>query len=266
MTRTALQLDRPARGRPEAKSRPEQASWYRIENHAAATSVYIYDEIGMWGVSAADFVVALAEVAGAFDLHINSPGGDVFDGVAIYNAILGHSGEVTGYIDGLAASAASFIAMACDTVKIAKTGQMMIHDASGLAWGNAADMSAMASLLDKASDNIAGIYADKSGRPAAEWRDAMRAETWYSADEAVAAGLADEVFTPVKTRKDAAAENAWDLSIFNYAGRDNAPAPQTPPAAAPEVAPVDEPAFAWDSAQVLSALRALRTPSKEAVQ
>jgi hypothetical protein len=127
--------------------------------------------------------------------------------------------------------------MAGDRVKIAKTGQMMIHDASGLAWGNAEDMAAMGSLLDKASDNIAGIYADKTGKPAAQWRDAMRAETWYSADEAVAAGLADEVFAPVKGRKDAQAENAWDLSIFNYAGRANAPAPVLAPPAEPEAEP-----------------------------
>lgn len=255
-TRTPLHLERPANGRrPAAQVRPDKATWYRIENHASATSVYIYDEIGMWGVTAGDFIAALADIDGSFDLHINSPGGDVFDGVAIYNAILAHPGDVTVYIDALAASAASFIAMAGTSVLIAKTGQMMIHDASGLVWGNAADMQAMASLLDKASDNIASIYADKSGVPAEQWRDAMRAETWYSADEAVTAGLADEVFAPVKGRKDAGTSNTWDLSVFNYAGREHAPAPARPAPASAAPATQTKPVPVWDVAAIRESLR-----------
>lgn len=254
MARTPLNLQRPDNGRrPAPQVRPEQATWYRIENSAGPTSVYIYDEIGAWGVSAGDFIASLSGLD-AFDLHINSPGGDVFDGVAIYNSLLAHPGEVTGYVDGLAASAASFIAMACTTLKVAKTAQMMIHDASGLVWGNAADMQSMAALLDKASDNIAGIYADKSGIPAEQWREAMRAETWYSGDEAVAAGLADEVFVPAKARRDAPAAT-WDLSIFNFAGRDHAPAPAVQ--AAPPAEPTEPTVPTWPAlaAAYVSALK-----------
>ena len=93
---------------------------------------------------------------------------------------------------------------------IAKTASMMIHDAFGLAIGNAADMRQMADLLDQQSDNIAGIYADRSGKPVAGWRDAMRAETWYVGQEAVDAGLADEA------TGGPAAENTWDLSVFGH--------------------------------------------------
>lgn len=152
----------------------------------------VYDEIGWFGICAADVVAALGSLGGS-DVHVrvNSPGGDVFDGVAIYNALLAHPGNVTVTVEGLAASAASFIAMAGDSVTMSRASQMMIHDASGLAYGNAADMQQMAELLDKVSDMIAGIYADRAGGAVADWRDVMRAETWYAPAEAIAAGLAD---------------------------------------------------------------------------
>jgi ATP-dependent protease ClpP protease subunit len=189
--------------------------WYRIANATAGVParVDIFDEIGWFGVTAADFVKDLGGVSGDLDVHVNCPGGDVFEGIAIYNALLGHKGTVSVYVDGLAASAASFIAMAASPgqLVIAKTASMMIHEAFGLAIGNAADMRQMADMLDQQSGNIAGIYADRSGRPAAQWRDAMRAETWYVGQEAVDAGLADRVSGAP------AAGNSWDLSVF--AGR-----------------------------------------------
>lgn len=245
--RAAVEL--PARpARPKAKTGAPDQSWFRISNHATgAPKVYIYEEIGYWGVTAGDFIVALAEIDGDFDLHINSPGGDVFDGLAIYNTLLGHPGKVTGHVDGLAASAASFIAMACDELEFAKTGQMMIHDASGLAWGNAAEMLAMASLLDKASDNIASIYADRAGGSVESWRELMRAETWYTGSEAVAAKLGDRL---APTKRDKAADEPadmqdvarWDLSMYRYQGRAAAPDPSSP---APEPAALPVPVFAW---------------------
>jgi len=124
--------------------------------------VYLYDEIGMCGVTAADFVQALAGVTTpALDLHINSPGGSVFDGIAIHAALVNHAATVNTVVDGIAASAASFIAMAGDTRSIEKPASMMIHDASGLVLGNAGDMRQMADVLDQLSNAIAGIY----GRP-----------------------------------------------------------------------------------------------------
>jgi hypothetical protein len=131
---------------------------------------------------------------------------------------------VTTYIDSLAASAGSFIAMAGEDRIIARTGQMMIHDAHGLAIGNATDMRELAELLDMNSDNIAGIYAERAGGTTASWRKAMKNETWYSAAESVKANLATEILQTTGS----GADNSWDLSIFNYAGRANAPAPELP--------------------------------------
>src|SRR5690606_4620718 len=130
---------------------------------------------------------------GPLHVKINSPGGDVFDGIAIYNMLADYNGPVTVTVDGLAASAASFIAMAGSTVQMNRAAQMMIHDASGFAFGNAADMRAMAALRAQVSDTAAGIYAARTGRPVDELRDAMLTETWYTAQAAVDAGLADEM-------------------------------------------------------------------------
>jgi ATP-dependent Clp endopeptidase proteolytic subunit ClpP len=210
--------------RPVARLREGRTDWYRIENSSSPTArVYIYDEIGYVGISAQDFVKDLNEVkAPRIELHIDSPGGDVFDGVAIFNVIKDHPADVTVIVDGIAASAASFIAQAGDKIVMNRNSSMMIHDAHGLAIGNSKDMAELAGLLDKASDNIASIYADRSGKPAEHWREQMRKETWYSAEEAVDAGLADEAIVQTIPAK---SKNTFDLSVFSYAGRDNAPAP-----------------------------------------
>ncbi len=202
--------------------------WYRITNSAAGTptQVAIYDEIGMYGVAAADFMADLAGISGDIELHLNSPGGDVFDGIAIYNRLKQHKGDVSVVVDGLAASAASFIAMAASPGKLemAPHSQLMIHDGFGMAIGNAADMQEMAGLLDKASDNIAGIYADRTGKPADYWREQMRAETWYTDREAVSAGLADRVHGDPDTP-----ENSWDLSVFDrFTGQPGTSVHETP--------------------------------------
>lgn len=181
------------RAQPAAR-RAAGRSWYRVENRADVAEVWVYDAIGEWGVTAQDFVTEVRGItAKRIDLHLNSPGGQVFDGVAIFNALVNHPAEVTAYVDGLAASAASFIAMSGDTIVIEKNARMMIHDAAGLCIGNARDMRELADLLDGLSDTIAEMYADRAGGTRQQWRDAMHAETWYTAAEAVAAGLADRI-------------------------------------------------------------------------
>jgi ATP-dependent protease ClpP protease subunit len=189
-----------AHPRPAATRKP-----WAIRNVSADTAeVYIYDLIGDWGVSAQDFVNELNAVrVPNLDVRVNSEGGKVFDGVAMYEALKRHPANTTGYVDGLAASAASFILMACDTVKVAKTGRLMIHDAGigGLyVEGNAREIREsvkeildFADLLDSLSDTIAGIYADRAGGTVAQWRASMSTDKWYTADEAVAAGLADGI-------------------------------------------------------------------------
>lgn len=178
--------------------------WYRIgaADQAAGgrTKVYLYGEIGGWwdGIDANQFVRDLDGIGDqGIDLHINSGGGSVFDGIAIYAALKNHASDVTARVDSLAASAASFIAMAGDTIQVEKPARMMIHDAQGLALGNAGDMRTMADLLDELSTTIAEIYADRAGGTAADWRAAMLSDQglgkWYTATQAVEAGLADEV-------------------------------------------------------------------------
>jgi ATP-dependent protease ClpP protease subunit len=157
--------------------------------------IRLYDEIGGWGVTAGEFAGVLAQVGGDVDLFINSPGGDLWDGLAMYAALCRHPGQVRVTVDGLAASAASVVAMAASAGQLVMTAGslLMIHEANAVCAGSSADMIAMAGVLDKASDSIAGVYAARAGRDAASWRAAMAAETWYTPAEAVAAGLADSV-------------------------------------------------------------------------
>jgi ATP-dependent protease ClpP protease subunit len=225
-----------------------KSSWYRIATGLTAkdedggdtyADVYVYDEIGFWGTTAQDFIDEIRDITDPqINLHLNSPGGEVFDGIAIYNAILSHPANVTTYVDALAASIASVIAMGGDEIIMGRNSQMMIHDALGLTIGNEEDHLAMAKVLARISDNIAAVYMDRAGGEVSDWRDAMRAETWYSAQEAVDAGLADKV-SPKRDAEAEEAANKWDLSIFSYAGRDRAPAPGS---VAAHLSQPDEPA------------------------
>ena len=206
-------------------------NWYAITGEATGegaptrAKVRIYDAIGgWWGTNAAEFVAELDALdVDEIDLHINSPGGAVWDGLAIMNSLKAHRARVTATVDGLAASAASIVAMGADEVVMAEGSQMMIHKSSGGAWGNADTMREMAAILDKIDLNGAAIYARKAGGSRDSWLDLMAAETWYNADEAVEAGLADRA-EAVPDAVDA--EQSFNLSIFNYAGRSNAPAPR----------------------------------------
>lgn len=183
--------------------------WYRIRNadetgestkdskRESTAEVLIYDEIGgSLGVSARDFVEELNEIdTDNISVRINSPGGSVFDAVAIYNALVKHPANVTTYVDALAASAASIIAMAGDECVMMVGSQMMIHDAMGVEIGNAKAMREMASFLDDQTTNIATIYAAKAGGTVDDWLKLMYEETWMFAQEAVDLGLADTVYT-----------------------------------------------------------------------
>lgn len=189
-----MSTERLARLRAKLADRPN--GWFRITNKTdVEAEIYVYDEIGGWGVQAGEFATALRGLGDVKSLtvRINSPGGDYFDGVAIHNMLSQHKATVNVVIDGLAASAATIVAMAGDTIRIGQGGQMMIHDALVATVGNAQDLREMADNLDRTSEDIAAMYAKRAGGTATEWRDRMRAETWFTAEEAVAAGLADEV-------------------------------------------------------------------------
>lgn len=210
------------------RKRPQDSprDWYQMKAATAdaPAEVMIYDEIGWYGVTAANFTSDLKAIdAEAITVRLNSPGGDVYDGISILNSLRDHPATITVIVDGLAASAASFIAMAGEEIVMGRNSELMIHDAWGMAVGNAADLAKLSANLDRVSNNIASIYADRAGGTPADWREVMRAETWYSADEAVAAGLADRV--QEKPADDAEVAARFDLSVFNYAGRSQAPAP-----------------------------------------
>lgn len=249
-----------ARFQPRGDGRP----WYTIQakDDDGPAEVLLYDEIGGWfGLSAEDFAKDLAKVkAKQITLRINSPGGSVFEGLAIYNSLRQHPAKVTTRVEGLAASAASFIAMAGDTVQVCRGSMMMIHDAMGIGVGNAAEMRDLADLLDKASANIADLYAARCGGGVDQWRDAMKAETWYTAREAVEAGLADEMLGDTPDGDDDGAQNrVHDLSVFAHHGRTDAPAPWMPGRSAGPRHPTDRvhapTASAVDYAQIAEALR-----------
>lgn len=224
--------------RPRAQLQQGRTDWYRITNLGTGTAViYVYDEIGYWGTTAGDLVNELSELQGvtAIDLHINSPGGEVFEGIAIYNCLRAHPATITTYVDGIAASIASVIAMAGNRIIMGPHSQMMIHEGSGLCIGDADEMRKMADLLDFQSDNIAGVYAARAGGTVEDWRARMRTETWYTAETAVTAGLADEVAETVMAPADAdggAPDMAasWDLTLY---------AKRPPSAPAPGAAPVN---------------------------
>ena len=175
-------------------------SWYTIRARSSGTEVLIYDEIGAYGVTAKGFLAELGGLPGeaSIDLRLNSPGGSVFDAVAIYNALNRHTGDITVWIDGIAASAASYIAMAGDTIVMPENAFLMIHDPSGLVMGTAEDMRSTAEALDKVKGSLIQGYAAKSGKSDDEIAPLMAAETWLDAKDALEFGFIDRIAEPVK--------------------------------------------------------------------
>lgn len=162
----------------------------------SSMALYIYDYIGGYdGVSAMDVVSALAGVTGDVDVHINSGGGAIFEGAAIYTALMNYTGgTVRSYVDGVAASAASVIAMAGEEIEIAPVATMMVHAGNGGVFGTAKDMRDTADLLDLLSASLAEAYAARAGGTADEWLTLMNSgDTWYTAQTALDAGLATRI-------------------------------------------------------------------------
>ncbi|WP_167851055.1 head maturation protease, ClpP-related [Tabrizicola caldifontis] len=175
-------------------------SWYTIRARGTGAEVLIYDEIGAYGVSAKGFLAELGALPDGvpIDLRLNSPGGSVFDAVAIYNALQRHDGTITVWIDGVAASAASYVAMAGDEIVMPENSFLMIHCPSGLVIGTAADMREMAETMDKIAGTMVRGYAARSGRSEKEIAALMAAETWFDAAAALEAGLATRMIEPVR--------------------------------------------------------------------
>ncbi len=217
-------------GRPMPQTGQPGKSWYSFKAGKSedASELYIYDEIGWFGVTAEDFVRDLAGVtAKTIDLHLNTPGGSVFEGVAIYNALKSHSARIVVYIDGLAASMGSIIALAGDEIRMAASGFFMIHNPWSIAAGDAADFRKEADILDKITGTMADVYAGRTGKDLPDIRALMDDETWFTGEEAKAAGFVDAVFNG-NDNEAAKASAKFDLSVF---AKVPAPLAATPAAA-----------------------------------
>ena len=175
-------------------------NWYNINSKASkVVDVYIFDEIGMGGVNAQGFIEEIKSFKDSpMNLHINCVGGDVFDGMAIYNIIKKRTSKTTVYIEGIAASMGSVIALAADSVVMAENSLFMIHNAWGGAMGEAKEMKKTANLLDKISGEIADIYVKKTKLPYDKVKEMMDEETWLNAEEALELGFIDSISDAIK--------------------------------------------------------------------
>ncbi len=197
---------------------------FKAESSGSEATLYVYDAIvsdAFWGgIAAVDFVQALNSLqADTIHLRINCPGGEVFAGQAMAQAIREHPANIIAHVDGYAASAASWLALACDQVLISEGGSFMIHKALTIALGHADDFRKQVELLDKIDTTLVAGYANETGQDAAQITDWMATETWFNAEEAVKYGFADQIAGP-------AAKNlkAWNLTAYA-----SAPAPQPAP-------------------------------------
>jgi len=173
--------------------------WYEINNNVDVTDVYLFNDIGTFGVSAQSFVEEIKEYEGKeLAIHINSLGGEVFDGMAIYSIIQRRKAKTIVYIEGIAASIASVIALAADEVIMSENSLLMIHNAWGGTQGDASEMRKQADVLDKITNEIAEIYVKKTNLPYDEIIRLMSEETWLTAEEAVAMGFVDSISEPIK--------------------------------------------------------------------
>lgn len=212
-------------------------TWYNFKQTDTDPAVLsIFDDIGAFGVSAKSFLNDLASAQGdSVRVEINSPGGDVFAGLAIYNGLRNSGKKVNVRVLGLAASAASLVAMAGDTIEMPENSFMMVHNPWGFAMGGASDMRDTADMLDKLGVSLASTYAKRTGKSAEEITALLDAETWMSAAEAVDAGFATAVISEVPVKA------AFDLDRLPANVR-AAYASAKASAPAPAPAPEDDPA------------------------
>jgi len=213
-------------------------NWYDIKAEAAGNpQVYIYGVIVdyQWDaddMSPAEFIRAINGL-GDFDLHVNTPGGSVVAGLAIYNAIRRHKGTVTAYVDSIAASMGSVIIMAADKIVMPANALLMIHDPWTVAVGNADDMRKQADVMDKFKAGLVAAYHDKTGMAVADIEKMMTDESWITAAEAVEFGFADQVESPIQ------AAASFDLTRYRNASdalfRAEAQAKKEPPMTLEEI-------------------------------
>ena len=226
--------------------------------NAAEPSIYIYDMISAeWGYGALDAVADIAAVGDVpvLNVRISSPGGDVFESRAIMNAIKRFNGKTVAHIDGLCASAATSIALACDEVVISDDSMFMVHNAQGMAFGDKSAMRATADLMETVEMAIVNDYTAKTGKSEDEIKALMQAETWMTPKQALEHGFVDRI-----SDNKSKVANTWNLAAYQ-----NAPAELVPPAAAADLA-IDNAAVLAENAALLeqiAALKAAPTPAAE---
>lgn len=177
--------------------------------------LYLYDSIGWPGIEAQPLVEQLRAIhTRPLVLHLNSPGGDVFDGLAIYNSLRQHGAPVDVRVEGYAASIASLIAMGGSTLRMAEASLLMIHNPHALVIGTSDDMRSMAQLLDQTAGLMADVYAKRGPIEREQIGKWMTAETWWTAREALAAGLIDAVDDAPLPAEATAASAAYESSGF----------------------------------------------------
>lgn len=184
---------------PKADS-PKAKSWFTLKNEGESVpvKVWIHGGIGSYEIEAIDLIQALQEVGSRdVEFRIQSPGGSVYEGLAIYNSIKAHKGKTVGVIDGLAASIASYILMACDTIQMPENASLMIHNPSIGAWGGEDEIQSALIQLKNAKQTTAEAYSERSGKSLDEVLEAMDKETWFTAQQALEFGLVDEVIDAV---------------------------------------------------------------------
>lgn len=193
----------------------QQFGSVELRNQGEVAELSIYEPIGLDGTDAKSFVEALQSIGNKpITVRVNSPGGSIFDALALYEALKRHERKVMVVIDGMALSAASVVAMAGDKITMAEGALLMMHDPlADVFGGTAREFEEARNLLDKVAENLAGIYSARSGQSREQVREWMLAETWFTAEEAVAAGLATDV------SKNKALAASWDLSRFRNAPR-----------------------------------------------
>lgn len=215
MTKKLLQLLR-----DNASARAEGEQIIRSEDTADALHLYVYDVIdAWWGASAEALVAALAAAPGKpVSLHINSPGGDVFEARAMSAALVAHSAPVTTYIDGVCASAATYLALCADQVHMTEGGLFMVHNSWTFAYGNKTELAKTVELLGKIDAGIAADYARRTGKTMDEIVAWMEAETWFDPTEAKDAGFVDTIVANTRRSGGEAAAEAsagrWNLSAY----------------------------------------------------
>jgi ATP-dependent Clp endopeptidase proteolytic subunit ClpP len=221
-----------------------QGNWYKINaRDGGIAEIALFDEIGGWGITARQFAQELASYRdiSLIKLYIHSPGGDVFEGMAIYNLLRNHPARVDGEVLGLAASMGSVIAMACDTLIMPENAMMMIHRPWGIQGGDADNMRRYADLLDKVEDTLVTAYTTKTGKSADEIKTMLAAETWLTGAEAVEQGFADQLAQPLQMAASLTSKRIEEFehmpdklkALMSPRGQGNNPPPPANPAPAP---------------------------------